>query len=178
MIAIFCGSREWTDVEAVRRVMTAFRDGPQDLDTVIHGAQRGADSISGDVAEELGLAVIPVPAEWQAFGPSAGPRRNDKMLEMLLRAAQVWRQPVHCVAFHADALLGVGTRDMVKKCLKERVRCSAYVKPQPPMVRSSGDFVCKTCKLPYRKHPTLLSELDSNGDPFLELSCDGIALKL
>jgi hypothetical protein len=178
VIAIFCGSREWTDVEAVRQVMTRFRDGPQDLDTVIHGAQRGADSISGDVAKELGLAVIPEPAEWKAFGHAAGPMRNDKMLAMLLRAARTWNQPVHCVAFHADPLLGVGTRDMVKKCLKERVRVSAYVRPQPTMVRSSGEFVCRTCKLPYRKHPTLISELDSNGEPFLELSCDGLALKL
>jgi hypothetical protein len=67
---------------------------------------------------------------------------------------------------------------MVKKCLQERVRVSAYVMPAPTMVRSSGDFVCRTCKLPYRKHPEIVSELDSNGNPFLKLSCDGLALKL
>lgn len=178
MIAIVCGSREWTDKEAVRSVLTRFKGAPHDLDIVIHGAQRGADTLAGEVATELGLSVIPVEAEWQAFGRKAGPMRNDRMLEMLIKAAKAYNQPVRCIAFHHDSKLGVGTRDMVRKCLQERIRASAYVKPTPTMVRSSGDFVCRTCKLPHRKHPELVSELDSNGDPFLELSCDGIALKL
>lgn len=178
MIAIFCGSREWTDKAAVRSVMERFRRSPYQLDMVIHGAQRGADILSGEVADELGIGVVPVPAEWTAYGGAAGPMRNDRMLAMLLKGARTYNQPVHCVAFHHDSKLGVGTRDMVRKCLKERVRCSVYVKPTPQMVRSSGDFVCRTCKLPYRKHPSLVSELDSNEEPFLELSCDGIALKL
>ena len=178
MIAIVCGSREWTDKEAVRTVLTRFKDGPHDLDTVIHGAQRGADTLAGEVALELGLHVLPVEAEWQAYGRKAGPLRNNKMLGMLLKAARTFNQPVRCIAFHHDSKLGVGTRDMVRKCLQERIHASAYVKPAPTMVRSSGDFVCRTCKLPYRKHPSLISELDSNGEPFLELSCDGLGLKL
>lgn len=178
MIAIFCGSREWTDKAAVKRVMERLKQSPHQLDTVIHGAQRGADTIAGQVAEELGLGVIPVPAEWDAYGRAAGPKRNDRMLDMLLKGALTYNQPVHCVGFHHDSRLGVGTRDMVRKCLKERVRCSVYLTPTPTMMRSSGEFVCRTCKLPYRKHPTLISELDSNGEPFLELSCDGLALKL
>lgn len=178
MIAIVCGSREWTDKEAVRKVLASFREGPRDLDTVIHGAQRGADNIAGDVAEELGMNVIPVEAEWKAYGSAAGPIRNDRMLQMLLKAARTWNQPVHCIAFHHDPRLGVGTKDMVYKCRREGIRASAYVHPTPTMTRASGDVLCHVCRMPYRKHPDLISELDSNGESFLELSCDGVALKL
>lgn len=174
MVVIVCGSREWTDEAPIRAVLSKL----EEHSIVIHGAQRGADTIAGIVAADLGLHVLPEEAEWKAFGKAAGPKRNDKMLETLVKAATTYRQPVHCYAFHHDAKLGVGTRDMVRKAMQAHVRCSAYVKPTPQMVRSSGEFVCRTCKLPYRKHPDLISEVDWNGDPFLELSCDGIALKL
>lgn len=174
MVVIVCGSREWTDPEPIWKCL---RELPEQS-IVIHGAQRGADTIAGKVAGDLGLSVMPVEAEWRALGAKAGPLRNDKMLEMLLKAAKVYNQPVKCHAFHHDAKLGVGTRDMVRKCLQERVRCTAFVIPEPPMVRSSGDFVCRTCKLPYRKHPVLTSVIGMNDETFLELSCDGIALKL
>ncbi len=177
MIAIVCGSREWTDVEAVRRVLASFQE-RRDLDTVIHGAQRGADNISGDVARSLGIAVIPVEADWEAYGSAAGPIRNDRMLKMLVRAATAWGQPVHCIAFHNDPRLGVGTKDMIYKCRRERIRTSAFVSPTPPMVRASPYAVCSACNHEYIRHPVLISELDSAGEPFLELSCSGMALKL
>lgn len=177
MIAIVCGSREWTDKEAVRRVLTSFKE-KRDLDTVISGAQRGADIIAEQVADELGLMIISEPADWDAYGTAAGPIRNDRMLRMLVRAALVWKQPVHCIAFHNDPCLGVGTKDMVYKCRKAKIRASAYVHPTPQMTRASGDVKCHACNHEYWRHPSLVSELDMNGEPFLELSCDGIALKL
>jgi hypothetical protein len=174
VVVIVCGSREWTDKAPILRVLS----GLEEHSIVIHGAQRGADVLAGEAAKELGLHVLPEEADWSAYGKAAGPMRNDKMLETLVKAATTYNQTVHCYAFHSDSKLGRGTRDMVRKCMQARVRCSAYVVPVPQMVRSSGDFVCKACKLPYRKHPSLISDLSYDGTPFLELSCDGLALKL
>lgn len=176
MIAVFCGSREWTDAAAVRRVMEGLvaADGL----TVIHGDQRGADLVSDSVAKELGVPVVPVPAEWEAYGRAAGPERNERMKQMLLRCGRDWGQRVACYAFHMDPRLGVGTRDMVRRCRLAGIRSYAYLGTSGECVRASGDVVCDDCGMPYRKHPSVISETDRDGNPFLELACDGRLLKL
>ena len=73
---MFCGSREWTDVEMIRRDVGAL---PDDT-TVIHGACRGADTIAGKLALERGLNVIPYPAKWKLYGKKAGWLRNQEMV--------------------------------------------------------------------------------------------------
>lgn len=174
MVVILCGSRTWSDPEPVRATLSSLPE----MSTVIHGAARGLDTIADEEAHALRLQVIAVPAQWDVLGEKAGPLRNDEMLVILLRAANAWRQPVACFAFHEDPTLGSGTRDVVRKCMRARVRCRAFVRPTPEMVRASGEVECRECGLPYRKHPTIISELDANGEPFLELACDGRALKL
>jgi hypothetical protein len=85
---IFCGSRDWTDREmiraAVRRYLEQF--GPFEL---IHGDQRGADRIAGEIGDEFGLLVHPEPADWSR-GKRGGPERNQRMLDL---------GPVFVVAF-------------------------------------------------------------------------------
>jgi hypothetical protein len=71
------GSRDWTDVDLIRRRLERFPSGT----TVIHGAAHGADTIGGDVATELGFTVIAEPADWSQ-GRGAGPIRNQRMLEI------------------------------------------------------------------------------------------------
>ena len=76
MRILVCGSREWKDVDAVRRCLSRYYGNH----TLIHGAARGADTIAADVARSLGWEVIPYPADWRRFGRAAGPRRNAEML--------------------------------------------------------------------------------------------------
>jgi hypothetical protein len=175
VIAIFCGSRDWKDREAIRKVMSGL---DQDGLTVIHGAQRGADVLSGEVALELGVSVIPVPADWDAYGDAAGPIRNEQMKEILVRAGKQYAQPVGCYGFHEDPRLGRGTGDMVRRARRAGIRSYVYLSITPEMVRVSGDVVCGKCDSPYWKHPKLISELDQDGNSYLELACDGRALKL
>jgi hypothetical protein len=144
---------------------------------VVHGAQRGADSMSGEIAQELGASTIPMPAEWDAYGKAAGPIRNEQMKKILIRASKQYAQPVRCYAFHEDSKLGSGTRDMILRARNAGIRCNVYLSTTPEMIRVSGDVLCKKCKTSYYKHPDLISEL-YDGDPFLKLSCDGVALKL
>jgi len=89
MLVIVTGSRHWTNVESIRRRLSALPSGT----TIIHGACRGADSIAGHVAIGLGFEVDPHPADWSKYGNGAGIIRN---LEMLLL------NPDLVIAFHPD----------------------------------------------------------------------------
>lgn len=175
MIALFCGSRNWTDPAPVQRTMEKLvRD--RGLYLVIHGGQRGADSISGSVARSLGLQVMEEEAEWDRLGPAAGPVRNEAMLGVLVGAALKWSQPVQCHSFHESRTLGKGTRDMVTRCMRARVRTFVHLPPLDPGLtrRVSGDCVCSKCSLLYRKHPVIASEMDSNDEPFLTWLCGDV----
>ncbi len=172
MFALFCGSREWLDPEPIRAAILKL---PEDA-TIIHGEARGADIIADIEARKAGRSIISIPADWDA-GPAAGPIRNDQLLARLL-AARKFEQPVRGFAFHHDFYLGVGTRDMVRKMLRARVRVEVFLSNEPEMRRVNGEVECEDCGLKYRKHPSIMSILDWKEEPFLRLSCDGLALKL
>lgn len=90
---LITGSRAWTDREAIRRVLaygpTKWSCKPGQI-TVVHGGARGADRIAGEVAAELGMAVEVYPADWEAFGKSAGYRRNKEMVEAGADVVLAW----------------------------------------------------------------------------------------
>lgn len=96
------GTPGWTDKEAIRRELSQYD--PDDT-VVIHGDAEGADRLAGEVAEELGMRVIPVPALWATQGRPAGPIRNRKMLAM---------GPDEVLAFHENIEASSGTKDMVR----------------------------------------------------------------
>jgi len=86
--------------------------------TVIHGAARGADTIAGDVAIELGLEVIACPAEWHRYGKAAGPIRNRQMLEEHL--------PKLILAFVRDWSRSPGTRHMIELARKAGIETRVF----------------------------------------------------
>lgn len=123
--AIVCGSRAWGDADMVRAAILDYFDcngaGPMFADcTIVHGAcsrkvnggEVSADMLADRVARELGMRVMPYPADWARYGNGAGPLRNARM-----------------VAEHADAAIvialtddtpwkaGSGTWDCVERCL-------------------------------------------------------------
>lgn len=53
MRVIICGSRTWTDVDAIRALLKTL---PPDS-VIVHGAAPGADTIAGREAHALGLEV-------------------------------------------------------------------------------------------------------------------------
>jgi hypothetical protein len=75
------GSRDWTDKKVIQDALDNIvldYDGPY---TLIHGeCPTGADKIAADYATELKWTVIPEPADWKKYGKSAGPIRNQKMI--------------------------------------------------------------------------------------------------
>ena len=78
IVALFCGSRDWTDRERIRRDLESLPEGS----VVIEGGARGADRIAAEEATALGLHVAEVRALWDFYGRSAGYRRNEAMARL------------------------------------------------------------------------------------------------
>jgi len=100
MKVLICGDRHWTDRHIICDMMSFF-----DISNtvIIHGGARGADTIAGDCAKELGIETIVYPADWNKYGRAAGPIRNKKMLG---------ENPDYIVAFHDNIELSKGTKHM------------------------------------------------------------------
>lgn len=117
---IFCGDRDWQDEGFIMQVMSALRNNLGEF-TVIEGENGrrvkgkliGADKISRQCAEQLGLPFEPYPAQWKVFGPGAGPVRNKQML--------VKGRPLAVFAFHNDLANSKGTKNMVDQAKKAGV---------------------------------------------------------
>lgn len=100
---LVCGSRDWNNIELIHE---RLKDFPIDS-VVIHGGCKGADIIAGVIAKELGMEVLCFTAEWKKYGKSAGPKRNQRMLDEGV--------PTLVLAFHDDINSSKGTLDMIKK---------------------------------------------------------------
>lgn len=73
---------------------------------VIHGAATGADTLAARWATSEGIFVIREPIvkyEWDEYGAAAGPRRNQRMIDL--------HHPTLVIAFSG----GHGTADMVAR---------------------------------------------------------------
>lgn len=106
MRVLVCGDRNWSDKKKIRARLSLCLVGT----TIIHGAARGADSIAGEVARELGFEVCEFPAEWERFGRAAGPIRNRQMIEE--------GHLDYILAFHSDLSKSKGTKNMVEQAKK------------------------------------------------------------
>ena len=72
-------------------------------DEIVCGMGRGADLLGKQWAEEKGVPVKQFPANWDALGKAAGPKRNQQMAEY----------SSHLVAFWDSK--SAGTRDMLDR---------------------------------------------------------------
>lgn len=102
MLVLICGTRNKEPRERLEMILSKLLPG----DVVMHGDGRGVDRCADRCARARGLHVLRYPADWNNYGLSAGPRRNQTMLE---------KQPDIVIAVHNDPGLGRGTRDMVTR---------------------------------------------------------------
>lgn len=90
MRVIVTGSRTWTDYETILKTLGALPSGT----TIVHGGcPKGADWLADDAAFELGLPVNVYDADWNKGGRSAGPRRNQQMVDDGADLCIAFRQP-------------------------------------------------------------------------------------
>lgn len=113
MKVLVCGSRYWTDESSIRRELEKL---PIDTE-IVHGGARGADSIAGKIAKELGLKVTVFPAQWDLHGKSAGYIRNQQMLDY---------DPDLVLAFAKDLTVSRGTGDMVRRSRQAKVNTKVF----------------------------------------------------
>lgn len=110
------GDRKWRDRVWIETVLQGFRvqSGNTGL-KIVEGCAKGADMIAhtwGDKLARQKIARVQIyhcPAEWGTYGKAAGPRRNQEMLNMLLKLPQ----PRFVLAFHDDLSQSKGTKNMV-----------------------------------------------------------------
>lgn len=105
---VVTGGRKYTDIGAIFRALDRFHQ-EHAIARLAHGNANGADKIAGVWASDRGIAFkrYPVPKEeWDLYGPGAGPRRNERMLQE--------EQPDWVIAFPG----GTGTADCCTRATK------------------------------------------------------------
>ena len=102
---LVCGGRDYSDKEYLTIYLNYIHKTCA-ITTLIHGDADGADKLAGEWAEERGIKVIAVPAEWDKYGKAAGYKRNVKMADM---------KPDVVIAFRG----GRGTQ-MMKQIARDR----------------------------------------------------------
>jgi hypothetical protein len=116
MKVIVTGDRNWMDLAKIREVLSQF---PADT-RLIHGGCRGADEICGLVGKELGFDIVEYPANWELYGKSAGPKRNQLMIDEGRKTDDP--ELTVCYAFHNDIKNSKGTKDMMRRTIKAGIK--------------------------------------------------------
>ena len=104
MRVLVCGGRGYP-ADKVFAWLDAYPDKSK-ISTIIHGGANGADRAAGQWGMFEGVDVVVCLADWKGLGPSAGPRRNQRMIDE--------ESPEIVIAFPG----GRGTSDMVRRAKK------------------------------------------------------------
>jgi hypothetical protein len=116
MNILVCGSRDWNDFTTIAKYLEELNSTDNHVEkpiTIIHGGCKGADSIAGYLAAQLGFQVRVFTADWSKYGKAAGLIRNQQMLDE--------GQPNLVVAFHNALEDSKGTLDMVSRARKAEI---------------------------------------------------------
>jgi len=113
MRVLVSGSRWYSDYQKILAVISSL-----DIDLLISGACRGADTLAVRAARQCGIRYIEYPADWQRFGKSAGPIRNQRMVDM--------EKPDLLLVFHKDLAKSKGTQDMISRVIKAGIAYKIY----------------------------------------------------
>lgn len=87
MRTIIAGGREITDP---KEVILAVEKSGFEITTIISGGARGVDSLAIDYAFENDIEYEVFKADWDRYGRSAGPRRNQEMAENADALIAIW----------------------------------------------------------------------------------------
>lgn len=78
---LIAGTRSYTDYDTVRKTADYLLQKQVTMRNIliVSGGATGADALAERYAKERGFELKIVPADWQKYGKSAGPRRNAVM---------------------------------------------------------------------------------------------------
>lgn len=77
---LVCGGRDYLDRASLYKVLDAAHSA-NPIVLLIAGGARGADSLAADWASYRGVEKKIFVADWENQGRSAGPKRNQRMLD-------------------------------------------------------------------------------------------------
>lgn len=105
MKILVCGGRDFKDGWKMHLLIDKYHNGDA---TIIHGGARGADLLADKYAKKRELDCLVFKADWNKYGKSAGPIRNQQMLDE--------GNPDLVIAFPTKN--SVGTWDMIRRSKK------------------------------------------------------------
>lgn len=119
MKILVTGDRNWSDINSVHSVLSSF---PKNT-ILIHGCCRGLDLICAAIGESLGFEIRAYPADWNTHGKSAGPMRNQRMID----SEHSEKEKIDfCLAFHDDIASSKGTADMIARAKAANITTKLY----------------------------------------------------
>ena len=77
---LVCGGRDYQDKDRVFDILDQLHKKHQ-IVQIIHGVCPGADLLGETWAKDRQIAYLGIPAKWATEGRSAGPIRNQRMLD-------------------------------------------------------------------------------------------------
>lgn len=114
---IVTGGRNWDDEgiieDALEHEMVRYPS--ESIWLLMHGGGNGAAQLAASVARKLGWKVETYPAHWKLFGKSAGPKRNQLMVD---------QGADECFAFPMPG--SVGTWDCIRRCNRVGIQVTIY----------------------------------------------------
>lgn len=96
---------------------------------LVHGGARGADEVAAAWAHSQNIMTTRFAANWSMHGKEAGPRRNQQMINYLLRHRDEDEQRILVCAFPKLEGGSFGTADCVRRAVVAGFQCN--VAPVP-----------------------------------------------
>jgi YspA, cpYpsA-related SLOG family len=109
VVVLVCGGRNYNDIDFLEKTLDDLAEKYR-ITKLIHGEAKGADMMANDWAFSRDIPRRGYRAKWEKHGNSAGPIRNQQMLDE--------GQPELVVAFPG----GSGTRDMTTRAKKAGIK--------------------------------------------------------
>lgn len=115
-IVIF-GTRKFNNYLTLKNIIdNSYFYKHNNINCVISGAAKGADTLGEQWAKEKGIEVMRMPAEWDKYGKAAGHIRNKEMAEKADCAIGFWD----------GSVVHSGTNNMINICEKLKVPMIVY----------------------------------------------------
>ncbi len=117
MKILICGCRHYSFYDKIKRYIEEEKENHQEL-IIIQGGASGADNLAKRASKELFIECREYKADWNTYGKSAGPKRNQKMLDE--------ENPDLVIAFHPDIESSKGTKDMINRAKRLQYKTKIF----------------------------------------------------
>jgi hypothetical protein len=107
MKVIVAGTRTFNDSELLDKTLQEFQNTILPIDQIVSGGSCGADLLGERWARQNKIDITYFYAEWNKYGKSAGPKRNQRMAEYADYLIAFWDEKSR------------GTADMIRKMRNE-----------------------------------------------------------